>query len=506
MHLLLSLSFITFCMAVRASDQYGEATRFQEDSTSERRPDLLSLESALSHEGTPSASENDPFTYLTDLSGADYSTTFNLDDITIDADHHPWQQGLISDDQMYGSETWDEQLCFDVDRMLVPEASEDDLGLSGSANTTSAHANNGHDAGNIINWREHHKRYPPSQWQYKYRKDQIDTLFDNLTASWPNYVSQDSLMAQFTRINKWLNINPTIVAGLMDSDEATWEYALVFCKLSIERTKAPRKAAKKNERIKTFAWFAAPMLTSKKAFMVERLAEYWGFEKLKEVNPRVNRYVGKFGPITSPEPLLEGSDEETFRRAADAIYCKGAPYGHRNVGAGKDDLLHQISCSEIDSNAKVQRRIRVGAARYNSGESWLRSMSYEEVADIQDAIRDHWGSGVADRVALECLLLVNDFLETHPRYINRIKRGDQAAIKYVSRLTRSPPNYRAYKGGTAPAKWYIEPVEEAERKIIHVRQVLQILTTLDRCPIQMLVHENYKLSSLCVKPALVQDL
>lgn len=389
-------------------------------------------------------------------------------------DYLPWQ-AIALNDHSDATHMWDGDLF-----SYFELGEHEESGAEGPSVNHLVMPAKDNDAGEIIYWRAEYDCFSAAQWQHRYLNNQVKFMFARLTRSWPDYVSRDVLETHFNRLNKWFNINTSIVARLINNDEAIWEHALIYCMLDVNRAKVSRKSPAKKEKMVTISWLAKPILSSEKDAILTRLASHWGFDKVKEVHPRANRYANKYGPITSPEPLLDMNDEETFKRAADMIYCKSAPYGHRMVGAGENDLLHQYPAPynvEATKNEQVRsssRRLKVGALRYNSGHSWLRGVSYEDIAFIQDTVKDCWGGGLASRVTLACFLNVNDFLESHPTYIERIKKGDKGAAEYIARLTRFKSTYRHYKERLLPAEWYVEPPIPEEVKNALVGDVFAV--------------------------------
>lgn len=365
----------------------------------------------------------------------------------------PWQAITLDYGKIDQSQLWSDT----TDMASLSHMSSESTPLQPSSAPSSSRV--------LLFWKDKHPGFPPAQWQYRYLKDQVKWLFDKLAESWPDRVQGKVLDAHINRVNKWLAVNPGIVSALMEDDLTTWEQVKLHCLLDVNRQVAPRRSeSKKKIKMIPLAWLARPILSDKKDFIIERLARHWGMDKGKEVHPRINRYVAKFGPITSPAPLWE-ANEDSFRRAADAIYCKDAPYGHRMVGAGDDDILHQDQ-PEDDASFNMDilqttKRLRVNAARYHSGQAWLDEKTFEEIAAVQDTVRIYWEIEIDHKVMLDCFLMVNDFLENHRRMIDRILEGDQEAASYVAHLTRSKRVYKQYKAGTLSPEWYIEPPEQS---------------------------------------------
>lgn len=290
--------------------------------------------------------------------------------------------------------------------------------------------------------------FPPFSWQYKLLKSQVEKIHERITNPWPKSISDRQAKRQLQNVSKWLNSHEDIVAQLTKGDEKVW-------KMVIERSMpnlyepAPKPPLRRGRNVCMLepVWLARPILSTRKDYIVHRLSQHWNGVSDSLVQNRLIAYAGKFGKVSSPEPLLE-DDQVRFVIAADAIFCEAAPHGHRNVGAGDDDILHQFSEEysvpvegEIGKAAKLPKesiRFSADAARFHTGQSWLDTMPLIQIDKIHKAIRSHWKDRANFYVIDEAFAEVNELLEHDEMLLDRLKKGDKSAAYNVARRCMKP--------------------------------------------------------------------
>lgn len=283
---------------------------------------------------------------------------------------------------------------------------------------------------------------------------QIARILDRLAQSWPTDINNAVLEAHISRVRAWLNSHRQIVRRLLDDDQATWKSITRMCRPEAETGDKTKRKYRKIIHMTNPIWLAKPILSTRKAYIVNRLREYWGCKSDMNVSTRLLKYAEAFGVIQSPEPLLE-PDHDRFKIAADAIYWPGGHHSIKHLNASPNDLLHQYSetysvASEdgtVTHIPKPQTSTRVTAYRYHSGQKWLEHMEYKDIAKIQNAIKAHWERGLASRYAFDRFLLVNEFLEHDTERLEQIKRGDKEAAAFVAARTRTKADYQKYQSG-----------------------------------------------------------
>lgn len=304
------------------------------------------------------------------------------------------------------------------------------------------------DHANVQNYQPHLPRF---KWQHGLLKYQIEYINKRLWATWPKgFKNREKIDRHVYNVSKWLGSHPEYVLLMLEGDELTWNKVIITCMFDPNREKKVSAPRKRNRLLMTHPiWMASPLLSSKVEKIFTRLRGHWNGVSLQIVRSRLTEYADRFGPIQSPEPLL-GDDGTSFQAAADAIYSEGAPRGHRNVGASKTDLLHR-NTSDGDPSAGPSTvtetpktpRLKPENPRYHSGESWMNTMTLEDVAAIHSAIRLHWRDRISDRILTPAYLAANQYLQQHEEILTRIQQGDASAAYIVARMVIKPRYWKS---------------------------------------------------------------
>lgn len=285
-------------------------------------------------------------------------------------------------------------------------------------------------------------RFAYYSWQNKLLREQFDYIYERLSHNWPSDLP-DEVRKRINRYaSKWLQYNGNVVKSLLENDEATWQHFIDKWNptvVAVEKRKQSHRLEK--VRMVTMRWLDKSILSTSKNKILDRLSAHWNGCSHGLVHSRLNVYADLFGSISSPEPLLS-NDKETFLNAADAIYCPSALPGQRHVNASQDDLLHQREDASVSSQPSVPRAgfLRLGAARYNSGESWMDEKTPDEIAKIQNAVRSYWVENLTKRSVNRAFLRVNSFLEKNKGYIKMIEDGDKAISWLVAKECATRPH------------------------------------------------------------------
>lgn len=278
--------------------------------------------------------------------------------------------------------------------------------------------------------------FPALKWQNGISKEKIAYLYRKLTADWPADLTSETRKNWETRVSKFLNVRPGLVQKLLANDSRVWTDMLTWA--DPKAMSGRERGLKGGKKVRgnypaTFTWLVGEMLTSDKDEMFERLSKYWGGISNAAIQGRFAQYVEKYGEITSPEPLLD-KDDATFQHAADLIFLSvdGSKKAAENPNAGKNDALHQ---KQIKSAVRKAKQKRLNAARYTTGQAWMRDLSPDEIDKVHEAVSSYWVDSMDRRRVQYNLVSVNDYLQKHQDLLNKIQAGDDNAAWQVAIAT-----------------------------------------------------------------------
>lgn len=280
--------------------------------------------------------------------------------------------------------------------------------------------------------------FPNRGRQADYLKEDVDRIYARLSDTWPRHFSPEIISYQARYASRFLRKHPDFIQALIDNDDMTWDIFIRTMEIKPKLKKNKYTGNRKGPNHKVdLTWLAEPMVHFQKERIIERLSEYWNGADRKLVNARLLRYAGMFGAITSPGPLLE-DDEEVFEKAANTIFCENDGKSQRHSKMDKKDSLHQghqTIVGEGSSSHTITRKsrfMRLDAARFTSGQEWMKSRTPSEIAAVHDAIRAHLIDKLSKPTLHSIFIKANEMLEGNERLLDRIEAKEEYAAWYVA--------------------------------------------------------------------------
>lgn len=333
------------------------------------------------------------------------------------------------------------------------ESSSDYFSIGGMLNTPSSMSGNSPNGEQVEEMANPHKmrytdnvEFPTAPWQEEYTRAQIEKMYTSISSQWPHdmdpWTKNKCYRCLYYMTLKHKKLREDLLAG----DEAT--IRRVASQTSpdkvLARARGPRRDTFTGERWRNFraaktGWFLGHLTQKEYDKIMQGLINHWKL-KTATVTSRLLFYAQTQGLITSPELLLS-DDPEDFSQAAALIFNAERSGKFRALGPdfqGTFDELHQTS--ERYGNLSKgpffidyeQWTSLPSSQRFNSHE-WQKERSYAAIKTIHGAVVRQWVPWLNAQYITRQLKNVNQFLQDHQEYIQRILDGDEVAAFTVAR-------------------------------------------------------------------------
>lgn len=290
--------------------------------------------------------------------------------------------------------------------------------------------------------------FPALSWTHSIEKPKLRQIYKCITRSWPPNLAPSTRAKWDVLASKWLDKHRDVLEGIMKNDSDAWSHAIHWWtpRQILERSDRygnRRTVGRTRRKEKTrLAWLAGEITIPEKDQIMSRLAAYWPGSSPAAIHSRLCTYARHAGQVHSPEVLLHG-DNEAFARAADLIYHEVDNKAVRSSESGPSDMLHQSSETYgiMDANGEPvfmpyePTQKRTTAERYNTGHSWYRDMSTDDIDYFHNMVAKHYCSHIKTQMKYRNFLLVNEYLERHPESLKRLREGDDYEAWKVAKET-----------------------------------------------------------------------